>query len=243
MRWETWCSWYKGIVDRLGLDEERDREAAKVLNELLPGPDLAGLARIVRGRECVVLGAGPSLDVDLEKLMKTGGTGRVLIAADGATSAALNFRPPEVIVTDLDGNVDDQFEAWRLGSWMVVHAHGDNIDRVREVVPLLSKRVIGTTQVEPFGKLYNFGGFTDGDRAAFLAHELGAKRIYLAGMDLGRKIGRYSGDKDPRRKIIKLEICRELLSWLAGGLGADVVNLTYFGEDIPGVPRAEVLSR
>jgi len=98
-------------------------------------------------------------------------------------------------------------------------------------------RVLGTTQVEPFGKLFNFGGFTDGDRAAFMAHELGASRIYLVGMDLGAEIGRHSGDKDIGRKLVKLAICKELLAWLASELRARLINLTARGEDIPNVPR------
>lgn len=184
-----------------------------------------------------MFGAGPSLDADLGKLQRAGYLNEVLIAADGATSGVIKYRHPEVIVTDLDGNVEDQLEAWRLGSWLVIHVHGDNIDGVREVLPKLGERIIGTTQVEPFSKLYNFGGFTDGDRAAFMAHELGASKIYLAGMDLGSEIGRHSGDKDRARKLIKLEICRELLAWLADELGAKLINLTTKGEEIPNVQR------
>ncbi|MGQ0534622.1 MAG: hypothetical protein ACT4PT_00940, partial [Methanobacteriota archaeon] len=43
--------------------------------------------------------------------------------------------------------------------------------------------VLGTCQVMPFGRLANFGGFTDGDRACFLAEEMGAKEVLLAGFD------------------------------------------------------------
>jgi len=240
MRWELWRPWYEKVVRRLNLNKKADEAAAKTLNDLLPKPDIRKLTSLVKKKECIVLGAGPSLDDDLEKLEQAGFLNKTLIAADGATSAVLEYRNPEIIVTDLDGVVKDQLEAWRRGSWMVVHAHGDNIAQVRKMVPKLNERIIGTTQVEPFGKLYNFGGFTDGDRAAFMAHELGARRIYLAGMDLGMKIGRYSGDKDRKRKLIKLDICKELLSWLAGELGANITNLTSKGEEIPNVRREEL---
>jgi len=196
----------------------------------------------VGSRDCVVLGAGPSLDEDLEKLERRGWMDKLLISADGATSAQLKYRPPDIIVTDLDGNVGDQLDAWSHGSWLVLHAHGDNLDQIRKVAPKIDKRVLGTTQVEPFGKLFNFGGFTDGDRAAFMAHELGASKIYLAGMDLGQRIGRHSGDKDRERKLIKLKICGELLAWLAGELGGKLVNLTGRGEPIPNVPKEELQS-
>jgi len=240
MLWELWHPWYEKIVRRLNLNKKADESATKMLNDLLPKLDIRKLASLVKGKECIALGAGPSLDDDLEKLERVGSLNKTLMAADGATSAVLEYRNPDIIVTDLDGNVADQLDAWRRGSWLVAHAHGDNIERVRKTLPELSERVIGTTQVEPLGKLFNFGGFTDGDRAAFMAYELGASKIYLAGMDLGAKIGKHSGDKDVKRKLAKLEICKWLLSWLAGELGANVANLTSKGEEIPNVPREEL---
>ena len=240
MRWEQWRPRYKEIVTKLELDKKTDEAAAKMLNDLVPEPNLRGLTRLIKGKECIVLGAGPSLDDDLEKLERVGSLNKTLMAADGATSAVLEYRNPDIIVTDLDGNVADQLDAWRRGSWLVAHAHGDNIERVRKTLPELSERVIGTTQVEPLGKLFNFGGFTDGDRAAFMAYELGASKIYLAGMDIGAKIGKHSGDKDVKRKLAKLEICKELLSWLAGELRANVANITSKGEEIPNVRKEEL---
>jgi len=241
MRWELWRPWYDRIVRELGLNRKADQDATEILDKLLPEPELAGLKNLVRGRECIVFGAGSSLEIDLERLERAGFLGKTMITADGATSAVLKFRNPEIIITDLDGNVDDQLDAWHLGSWIVVHAHGDNIAQVRKIVPKLKERVIGSTQVEPYGKLFNFGGFTDGDRAAFMAHELGASKIYLAGMNLGTKIGKHSGDKDLSRKLTKLKICKELLAWLAGEFRANIVNLTSHGESIPNVPSTVVI--
>ena len=238
MLWELWRPWYEKIVCRLSLDRKADGGAARVLNDLLPASNAQRLMDLIRGRECVVFGAGPSLDVDLKKLERAGYLDKVLIAADGATSAVLKYRTPDIVVTDLDGAIEDQLEAWRQGSWLVLHAHGDNVAQVCKITPMLKERLIGTTQVKPFGKLFNFGGFTDGDRAAFMAHELGARKIYLAGMDLGTEIGRHSGDKNIERKLVKLEICKELLSWLASKLGAPIVNLTSRGEQILNVQKA-----
>lgn len=61
----------------------------------------------MRGRECIVLGAGPSLNADLKKLRGTDHLNKVLIPADGMTSAALKYRNPDVIATGLDGVIDD----------------------------------------------------------------------------------------------------------------------------------------
>jgi uncharacterized Rossmann fold enzyme len=225
MRWELWGPRYEEICRRLRLDPSADLEAARVLNDLLPQPELEKLMEMIEDRECVVFGAGPSLEEFLSKFGKeVSWLKRVWIAADGATSAVMEYRVPDVIVTDLDGKVEDQLKAWSLGSWLVIHAHGDNLPQLRRVVPKIHCRVIGTTQVRPFGKLFNFGGFTDGDRSAFLAHALGAKAIYLVGMDWWGEIGKYSGRKDPARKRVKLQICGELLEWL-GRLGANLINL------------------
>ena len=48
------------------------------------------------------------------------------------------------------------------------------------------KNCIGTTQTNPFNKIQNFGGFTDGDRGVFLASHFDAKKIILFGMDFGK---------------------------------------------------------
>ncbi|KXB01940.1 hypothetical protein AKJ44_01820 [candidate division MSBL1 archaeon SCGC-AAA261F17] len=240
MRWILWQPWYDQIVEKLELDKEADYDTAKILEEILPESDVTGLAELVSDKECIILGAGPSLETDLKKIEQTNNLDKVLISADGATSAVINYRNPDVIVTDLDGDVSDQLDAWNQGSWLVIHGHGDNLEKVREITPQLDKRVIGTTQTKAFGKLHNFGGFTDGDRAAFMAHELGASKIYLAGMDLGSEIGKWSGKKDEEKKLIKLEICRELLTWLADELKANLINLTSEGEEIPGAPKKEI---
>ena len=236
MRWEIWRPWYDDITRRLGLNRRADRQAAERLNALLPQPNIEGLKKVVRGHDCIVFGAGPSLDADLARLERASFLNGVLIAADGATSAVIQYRNPDIVVTDLDGEVEPQLAAWHRGAWLVVHGHGDNVAQVRKIIPIFKERVIGTTQVEPFGKLFNFGGFTDGDRAAFMAHELRASKIYLAGMDLGTKIGRHSGDKDIKRKLIKLKICKDLLTWLAGEFNANLINLTSGGEPIPKIP-------
>jgi uncharacterized Rossmann fold enzyme len=79
------------------------------------------------------------------------------------------------------------------------------------------KNCIGTTQTEPFNKIQNFGGFTDGDRGVFLASYFDAKKIILFGMDFGTRIGKFSNTKKSDRKIKlkKLKIAKDLLIWLS----------------------------
>ena len=93
----------------------------------------------------------------------------VLVAADGATTALIEERiSPDIVVTDLDGNLDDILLANLRGANIVVHAHGDNLEQIIKFTSFFNN-VLGTTQAQPVGNVYNFGGFTDGDRAIFLA--------------------------------------------------------------------------
>ena len=83
-------------------------------------------------------------------------------------------------------------------SIFVVHAHADNKTKLEFVKNF--KNCIGTTQSKPVNKIENFGGFTDGDRAVFLASHFCAKKIILFGMDFGERIGKSSNTKRFRAK-------------------------------------------
>jgi uncharacterized Rossmann fold enzyme len=99
---------------------------------------------------------------------------------------------------------------------MVVHAHGDNVKRLKKLVPRF-RHIIGSTQVMPVENVYNFGGFTDGDRCVFLAEEFAAKEIVLIGMELGNQIGAYSKEviKNIDLKKQKMKAAKRLLEMLA----------------------------
>src|SRR3989304_5832837 len=75
-----------------------------------------------------------------------------------------------------------------------------------------------------FGKIHNFGGFTDGDRCVFLAKHFKAKKIILFGMDFGNKIGKYSKTKiaNKKTKIKKLRQGKKLLEWIASKNSSDL---------------------
>ncbi len=220
MRWKEWEPFYTRIVREMGYSTEKDRRAAQILRTLLLEGDeylLADELASVVGRKAYVFGAGPSLEKVLERLDFSDGT---IIAADGATSALLDAGMiPDIIVTDLDGRVPDLKIANDRGSFMVVHAHGDNMGKLTAYLPLFS-RVLGTCQTEPLDIVYNFGGFTDGDRAAFLAEALGAREIVLVGFDFGEIVGRWSKphlkDHSPvwESKRKKFAFAEELLRWL-----------------------------
>jgi uncharacterized Rossmann fold enzyme len=86
---------------------------------------------------------------------------------------------------------------------MVIHAHGDNIDAIEAHVPSLST-VLGTTQARPLTNVFNIGGFTDGDRAVFLAKEYGARTVSAIGFD-------FSDSSVSPTKKRKLQWAKQLL--------------------------------
>jgi len=185
MDFKHWEPIYEEILRDFGWRRERDEEAARLLSKLLSGRsnELNVVKKTIKGKDVLVCGNASTLSSDLDKFDMDE---YVIIAADGATSTLLGKGIiPDIIVTDLDGNIPDEIEANKRGAIMVIHAHGDNMDKLSVVDRV--KDVIGTTQAGPLENIYDFGGFSDGDRCVFLAHSLGAKSITLAGFDLEDK--------------------------------------------------------
>jgi uncharacterized Rossmann fold enzyme len=180
--YKLWEPLYLQILEDFGFSLQRDEEAAEQLADLLAGRQEAfhDLCRLVQGNPVTVCGNAPHLAAELDDL---GRIESAILAADGAVSVLLaKSIVPGAVVTDLDGPFQDILSANRMGSLAVVHAHGDNLDALKRFVPLL-ERVVGTCQCRPPPGLFNFGGFTDGDRCVFLAKELGATKINLLGFD------------------------------------------------------------
>ncbi len=250
MNLQQWWSWYSQIVQKLNLNPEKDWEATLVLSKMLRGKTspLVLLRERLRGRSVLIFGAGPSLEKDLKNIASVNlQKYLVSIAADGATTALMEVGiKPNIIVTDLDGRIEDIIEANKHGSAVIIHAHGDNIDALKAYVPQFSKPLYGTTQNRPLQKVYNFGGFTDGDRCVFLSEKFGASKIVMAGMDLGVKIGKYSKPNLKEDvaastfKQRKLRIAEQLLIWLSTWSRADISNLTFSGKEIKGIRRIAV---
>ena len=139
----------------------------------------------------------------------------IKIAADSSIKPLLeNGIIPEIIISDLDGD-EKSLKKVSKKSIFVIHAHGDNMNKLEFSKKI--KKCIGTTQSNPFDKIQNFGGFTDGDRGVFFASHFEAKKIILFGMDFGERIGKYSNTKKSDRKIklMKLNKGKFLLEWLA----------------------------
>ena len=210
-----WEKRYFSILKELNYSEKKDKESAVILDSILKKTDTNEKIReIIQGKTVFVIGSGPSLSIAIPKLKKLKKS--IKIAADSSLKPLIdNGIIPDIIVTDLDGNEDAIKKISKTKSIFVIHAHGDNIEKLQMVKKM--KNCIGTTQTNPFNKIQNFGGFTDGDRGVFLASHFDAKKIILFGMDFGNQVGKFSNTKrsDREIKLKKLEIGKDLLIWLS----------------------------
>ncbi|EGG41171.1 hypothetical protein Nlim_1978 [Candidatus Nitrosarchaeum limnium SFB1] len=210
-----WNRKYLEIIHEFKYVEKQDIESAIVLDSILRKPvSIKKIKEMIKGKSVFVIGAGPSLSLAIPVLKNF--KKELKIVADSAVKVLVeNGINPDIIVTDLDGDKESLIKVGKTDSIFVVHAHGDNIARLNLAENF--KNYVGTTQTKPFKKIRNFGGFTDGDRAVFLASHFKAKKIILFGMDFGEKIGIYSKTKvnDRNTKLKKLRKAKLLLEWLA----------------------------
>ena len=222
MTLDGWQQKYLEILKEFNYDRSSEIKSAKILDSIIKNKLCSDvLERKIKNKTVFVIGAGPSLIASLSYLKKFKNITKIV--ADGATQAMLeNGMIPDIIVTDLDGNMESLKKASETGSIMIVHAHGDNIKRLPHTISF--RYCIGTTEDRPFGKIRNFGGFTDGDRCVFLANHFGASKIIMIGMDFGIHIGKYSkvGIYNKSIKIKKLRKGKSLLEWLASKSNIDL---------------------
>ena len=210
-----WNSKYQEILKEFNYNKRKDTDSAVLLDSILGEENhMEEIRGLIENQNVFVVGAGPSLSNAIPILKQFKKT--VKIVADSALKPLIdNGIKPDIIVTDLDGDEKTFKRIGKSKTFFVVHAHGDNISKLNLIEYF--KNCIGTTQARPFGKVQNFGGFTDGDRAVFLASYFNAKKIILFGMDFGKRIGKFSNTKlsDRKIKLKKLQKGKSLLEWLA----------------------------
>ena len=240
MDFKEWEGWYKEILDTLEFSREGDENTAALLDKILDEKGCLTIEQFFdeimekkNTSKFIVVGAGPSIKKHIKYVKENYDLNDYLIvSADGATTAMLeDDLVPDIVATDLDGKMEDLLAANSLGSYFVIHAHGDNEELIDTYTTRFDK-ILGTTQSKPIGHLYNFGGFTDGDRAVYLAVELKAKTIILAGMDFGTIVTKYSRpnltnqtDLADDIKKLKLEYAEQLIDWLKENETVNIVNL------------------
>lgn len=204
MDFETWEPVYEAILGDFGFDRAADERARDILAGYatpLSGDRLPAF----EGATVAIAGAGPTLAADVSIAAEADIVVAASTAADVLREANVTV---DLMVTDLDKNPETARELTQLGQAVAIHAHGDNIPQLRAVMPQCDPTaVVATTQAEPVASVANFGGFTDGDRGAFLADHFGAATLRFPG---------WSFD-DPTvgpMKRRKLQWAERLLYWL-----------------------------
>lgn len=218
MDWPAWQPTYDAICADFGFDPVADAAARDDLDARLSThwqADLDALLAALRGRDVVIV--GPAL-ADASWPERLPADAPVLVS-DDAVHHVMPVLRPLAIVTDLDGDLPAHAAASALEVPLFVHAHGDNGDVIAGHLDHLRGPLLGTTQVEPRGRVHNFGGFTDGDRAACLAAHAGAARLTLVGFDFDAPVAKPG--RDAATKARKLAWAQRIIA----GLGVPVRRL------------------
>jgi uncharacterized Rossmann fold enzyme len=203
MDYAEWQPAYGAVCRAFGYEQAADERARDVLASLTGPFDLDRLD--FRDATVAIVAPGPQLTDELDQVRSADRVIAVSAAADALLEAGVDV---DLMVTDLDSPPAAPRRLAAAGVPVAVHAHGDNVGALREQVPaLVGEQVLPTTQAAPRLPVVNFGGFTDGDRAAFLADHVGAASLTFPGWDLADE----SVSESKRRK---LDWAARLLAWL-----------------------------
>ncbi len=196
LEFEEWVPIYNEIISDFGYSKEEDRRSAEILAKMRGTDTLSPLEEM----------EGSEIEIGGPYYIRSGVDYKV--AAGSALSQMVDRGvQPDLIVTDLDGDTGVQLSMHREGIPVVIHAHGDNMDLIEKWSKKFDGTVISTCQCEPpQDDIYNFGGFTDGDRAVFLADHFNAKKVTLNGWDLERTF-----HENEEIKLKKLRWAKRLL--------------------------------
>jgi uncharacterized Rossmann fold enzyme len=206
MNFSEWEPVYGQILDDFGFDRAADERARDILADLLRDDTPRTLREGTVADETVAIaGAGPSLGREAEVAADADSVFAASTATDRLREAGVDV---DWMVTDLDKNPGTVRSLTAEGIPVAVHAHGDNIAALENHVPTFTAdAVVPTTQAAPADPVVNPGGFTDGDRAAFLADHLCADELVFPGWDFDDP----SVSPQKRRKLAWAE---RLLAWL-----------------------------
>ncbi|MHA1847779.1 MAG: 6-hydroxymethylpterin diphosphokinase MptE-like protein [Promethearchaeota archaeon] len=209
---DFWNScWYK-IKESVHVSFDKDILARDIVHENLSASLEINIKRIQnllqikkmemdKKHPVFIFTPGPSLEKNLEVLeeRKIDFRKKFVVGVDGATRLLVaRDIMPDLVISDLDGLTSREIGKIRKNGarLIVIHAHGDNIEKIQALFKQvqIDDKFVFTTQELPTNLVFNWGGFTDGDRAIFAVLAIEAwKNVYLVSMDLDSdSIGRYS---------------------------------------------------
>jgi len=231
MEFQTWKPVYEGLLAAFGYPRAGDERARDRLGELVAETETYSPAGLeLDGKTVAIAGAGPSLETETERAAAADAVLAASTAVDRLRAAGVAV---DAMVTDLDKNPETGRELTESGTPVFVHAHGDNVPAVERWVPAYdAAAMVPTTQAAPTDRVHNFGGFTDGDRAAFTADHFGAAELRFVGWDF------EDPDVSPEKRE-KLQWAERLLHWLEGRRDERFDVLEGRRDDIPPLAGAD----
>ena len=211
MDFRRWEPLYEQILEDFGFDRYDDENSVRILEAVTVNSDLrmGDDAAELLGQTVTVVGNAPCLESDIAS---KGISGTILCSGSAVGRLMSAGYKPDMIFTDLDGDIAPQIEASSMGAFTFIHAHGDNQDLIMRYAGSFKGPVVLTTQSSPSYTVLNYGGFTDGDRAVCFADHFGVKDIRLAGFDFDHPMPKDGSDPD--MKLRKLQWAKRILKFL-----------------------------
>lgn len=213
MRQSEWEPIYSEILADMGYRREDDEACVRVLKAVTLSSDLIdeGEASEFFGPTATVFGDAPCLESDASSMAPEG----TIVSSGSAVHRLLDMGiRPDVVVTDLDGDIDSQLRVSSQGALTFIHAHGDNQELIMRYAGMFRGPIVLTTQSKPENTVSDFGGFTDGDRAVCICEEFGVRKIILEGFDFGHPNPKPGSD--PSVKLRKLVWARRIIDIVGG---------------------------
>ena len=199
MDFSRWEPIYEDILSDFGFDRSDDDNSVRLLKAVTMNSDLHmgdDAAEILKGTVTVV-GNAHCLEEDISN---KGVEGTVICSGSSVGRTMSCGIVPDIVFTDLDGDIGPQLEASLKGAYTFIHAHGDNADLIMQYAPQFKGPVVLTTQSTPELTVFNYGGFTDGDRAVCFAEHFGVKDIRLIGFDFDNPMSKEGSDPEIKKR-------------------------------------------
>lgn len=209
MDFAEWEPVYEEILADMGYDRSDDEGSVRVLKAVTLNSDLISgeEAAETMADRVTVIGNAPCLEDDIKR---KGVEGSILCSGSAVGRLTAMGIRPDMVFTDLDGDIGPQIDASSEGSITFIHAHGDNQELIMSYAALFKGPVVLTTQSKPEYTVFNYGGFTDGDRAVCFAEHFGAKEIRLLGFDYDDPMPKEGSD--PKVKLRKLSWAKKIVA-------------------------------
>ena len=125
-----WKTRYREIRNEFGYNEYDDLRSAKKLNRQIDKKyPTSNIKKIISGKIIFIIGAGPSLTRSISTIKKYKNVTKIV--ADGAVQALIEHNiKPDILVTDLDGDIPSIKKIGRSKIPIIVHAHGNNYEKL-----------------------------------------------------------------------------------------------------------------